>query len=74
MQREQVHLVLDVLLDMGERALRRPVSPEAGQHFRNARRETLLGLRTMLDEAIERIDRAPAAAPAGPTKIPVEEA
>lgn len=73
MRREQVHLILDAVLDMGERALHRPVSPEAGQHFRNARRETLLGLRTMLDEAITRMDQAPAAAPDRPAKIHIEE-
>lgn len=73
MQRQQLHLILDALLDVGERISRPPMPPEAAQHFRAARREALLGLRSLLDAAIERAEAPPApAAPAGPTPIKIE--
>lgn len=75
MRREQVHMMLDVLLDMGQKLVSQyQTPPEAKEHFKSARRETLLGIRAIVDSAIERLDAAPTAAPTGPTKIPVEEA
>jgi len=75
MRREQMHVVLDVLLDMGQRLLERQApSPEARQHFKTARREALLGVRAMVDAAIERADR-PEEAPAAsgrPTAIKID--
>ncbi|HJN18918.1 MAG TPA: hypothetical protein QGH10_25685 [Armatimonadota bacterium] len=39
-------------------------------HFRNARKETLLGIRALIDGCIERIDEV--GQPTGPEKIEVE--
>ncbi|HWI52695.1 MAG TPA: hypothetical protein VNT01_11215 [Symbiobacteriaceae bacterium] len=73
MRREQVHMMLDVLLDMGQRLVARPMPPEVKQHFTAARRETLLGIRAVVDAAIERMDEEPAATAAGPASIKIEE-
>lgn len=73
MQRQQIHLILDALLDVGERLARPPMPSEAAQHFRAARREALLGLRSLLDAAIERAEAPPTPpAPSGPTPIKIE--
>ena len=45
--------------------------PEGKQHVRNARREALLAVRSMLDACIERMDRG-ATVRRTPTKIEVE--
>ena len=45
--------------------------PEGKQHVRNARREGLLAVRSMLDACIERIDRGTTVR-RSPTKIEVE--
>lgn len=42
--------------ERGRRMLDRVVPPEASRHFRNAGREQLLGVRTILDHWINRID------------------
>lgn len=73
MRREEMYRLLDVVLDMGEKLVARPVLPEAKQHFKNARREALLGVRAIVDAAIERMDEQPAAAAAGPASIKIEE-
>ena len=44
--------------DRGRRMMDRVVPPEASRHFRNAGREHLLGLRTIVDHWIRRIDDA----------------
>lgn len=74
MRREQMHMVLDVLLDMGQKlAARQTVAPEAKQHFTAARKEILLGLRTMVDTALDRIDANSAAPqPSSPAAIKIE--
>lgn len=46
------------LKDRGRRMLDRVMPPEAGQHFRNAGREQLLGVRSIVDFWIRRIDDA----------------
>ena len=44
--------------ERGRRMLDRVMPPEAGQHFRNAGREQLLGVRSIVDFWIRRIDDA----------------
>jgi len=46
------------LKDRGRRLMDRVMPPEAGQHFRNAGREQLLGVRSIVDFWIRRIDDA----------------
>ncbi|HYF90704.1 MAG TPA: hypothetical protein VD969_00520 [Symbiobacteriaceae bacterium] len=69
-RRDQLHVALDMLLDLAQKYVTHPVPPGVGSHFRAARREALLGVRAMVDAAIERLDEAPAAA-AGPTSIKI---
>ncbi|MDF2629743.1 MAG: hypothetical protein K0R39_3574 [Symbiobacteriaceae bacterium] len=74
MRREQVHLVLDLFLDMGQKLIARPVPPEVKEHFHAAHKEVLLGVRALVDSAIERMDAAPTppSSPPGPTAIKIE--
>lgn len=72
MRREQVHMLVDALLDLGQSALRRQMPAEASDHFASARREALLGLRALVDGALARQEQEAAAA-SRPTSIPVEE-
>jgi hypothetical protein len=44
------------LRDRGRGLMSRIVPPEAGRHFRNAAREQLLGMRSIVDFWIRRID------------------
>jgi hypothetical protein len=44
------------LRDRGRRMIDRVMPPEASQHFRNAGREQLLGVRAIVDFWIRRID------------------
>lgn len=44
------------LKDRGRRMMDRVIPPEAGRHFRNAGREQLLGVRSIVDFWIRRID------------------
>jgi hypothetical protein len=44
------------LRDRGRGLMSRMVPPEAGRHFRNAGREQLLGVRSIVDFWIRRID------------------
>jgi hypothetical protein len=46
------------LRDRGRRMVDRVVPPEASRHFRNAGREQLLGIRSIVDHWINRIDDA----------------
>jgi hypothetical protein len=46
------------LRDRGRRMMDRVVPPEATRHFRNAGREQLLGIRSIVDHWIHRIDDA----------------
>jgi hypothetical protein len=46
------------LKERGRRMMDRVMPPEAGQHFRNAGREQLLGVRSIVDFWIRRIDLA----------------
>ena len=46
------------LRERGRGAMARVMPPEAGEHFRNAGREQLLGLRSIVDFWIRRIDDA----------------
>ena len=51
------------LRERGRTMLDRVMPPEASRHFRNAGREHLLGVRTIVDHWIRRIDAADARAP-----------
>jgi hypothetical protein len=44
------------LRERGRRMMDRVVPPEASRHFRNAGREQLLGIRSIVDHWIRRID------------------
>jgi len=44
--------------ERGRRMMDRVIPPEAGRHFRNAGREQLLGVRSIVDFWIRRIDDA----------------
>ncbi len=46
------------LRERGRGMMARVVPPEAGQHFRNAGREQLLGVRSIVDFWITRLDEA----------------
>ena len=46
------------LRDRGRKMMDRVVPPEATRHFRNAGREQLLGIRSIVDHWINRIDDA----------------
>lgn len=46
------------LRERGRGMMARVVPPEAGQHFRNAGREQLLGVRSIVDFWISRLDEA----------------
>jgi hypothetical protein len=46
------------LRERGRRMMDRVVPPEASRHFRNAGREQLLGIRSIVDHWINRIDDA----------------
>jgi hypothetical protein len=46
------------LRERGRGAMARVMPPEAGQHFRNAGREQLLGFRSIVDFWIRRLDEA----------------
>lgn len=72
MGREELHRLLDLALDLGQRLIERPGTPAARQHFTNARREALLGVRALVDASLRLLEEESAAAPAGPTPIKVE--
>ncbi|MFZ5815271.1 MAG: hypothetical protein ACOY93_08200 [Bacillota bacterium] len=56
MNRERLHHVIDLLLDMRGALL--PQAPkEAMAHFRNARRESLLGVKVLVEHALERLEQ-----------------
>jgi hypothetical protein len=50
------------LRQRGRTMMDRVIPPEAGDHFRNAGREQLLGIRTIVDFWIRRLDEADARA------------
>lgn len=73
MNRERLHGVIDMLLDMRESLL--PQAPrEAMTHFRNARRESLLGVRVLVEHALEKLEaeEQKARADEGPRSIPLD--
>ncbi|HEY8437048.1 MAG TPA: hypothetical protein VIK65_00420 [Candidatus Limnocylindrales bacterium] len=53
------------LRERGRGAMARVMPPEAGQHFRNAGREQLLGIRSIVDFWISRLDEADSRATRG---------
>jgi hypothetical protein len=56
------------LRDRGRDVMGRVVPPEAGRHFRNAGREQLLGIRSIVDFWIRRIELAEERAEEGPAR------
>jgi hypothetical protein len=48
------------------------VPPEASRHFRNAGREQLLGIRSIVDHWINRIDDAETRATGSPSRTRIE--
>lgn len=68
MQREQVHLLVDTLLDLVQRL---SMPPEAKAHLRTAHREVLLGVRAMIDTAIAGTVEEPPQS--GPRKITLDD-
>lgn len=72
MRREEMHQLLDAVLELGEKLAPRPLQPEVRQHMQAARREVLLGVRAMVDAAIGRTEAQPAAAGVGPASITIE--
>lgn len=60
------------LKERGRRLMDRVMPPEAGQHFRNAGREQLLGVRSIVDFWIRRIDDAESRARVDPGRETIE--
>ena len=60
--------------DRGRKMMDRVVPPEATRHFRNAGREQLLGIRSIVDHWIKRIDDADTRAtdPGGRHRIEID--
>ena len=58
--------------DRGRAMMDRVVPPEAGRHFRNAGREQLLGIRSIVDFWIRRIDDAEAKSGDNPARHRIE--
>lgn len=55
MNRERLHSLIDLVLDMRESLV--PQAPnQAMAHFRNARREGLLGVKALVEHALEKAD------------------
>jgi hypothetical protein len=57
----QIHKIVDDLFDLHSAILPCRRFPEARGHFRSARREVLLGLRAVLDSALNRMEKKEAA-------------
>ncbi|WP_426449516.1 hypothetical protein ACP26L_31510 [Paenibacillus sp. S-38] len=63
--------LLDTLMELQEEVLNEAIPEQTRSHFRSARREALLGIRSLIDEAIERTQERPGgqgAAAQGPGK------
>jgi hypothetical protein len=60
MLRERMHHLVDALFDLHDSVLAGWRPPAARRHFRAARREALLGLRAVLDNAVRRLEEAEA--------------
>lgn len=72
MVRAELHKLVDDLFDLRQAVVGDRVPPEARRHFLAARREALLGVRAVVDHALERLDRQEAGQ--GPAQqIPVED-
>ena len=57
MIRHQIHKLVDDLFNLHSSLLPRKRFPAARGHFRSARREVLLGLRAVLDSALNRMEK-----------------
>lgn len=60
------------LKERGRHLMDRVMPPEASRHFRNAGREQLLGMRSIVDFWIRRIDDAESRAGAEPSRQTIE--
>lgn len=72
MRRDELHRLLDMALDIGQKLIACPVMPEAQRHFKAAKRETLLGIRDVIDTVIARLDDAPKTADDSPLSVKIE--
>ncbi len=74
MNRERLHGMIDLLLDAREAIL--PHAPkEALTHFRTAKKESLLGMKVLVEHALAKVEEEEQRAQAeaeGPKAIPVE--
>jgi hypothetical protein len=60
------------LRDRGRKMMDRVMPPEASRHFRNAGREQLLGIRSIVDHWINRIDDAETRATGSASRTRIE--
>jgi hypothetical protein len=58
MVREQLHKLVDDVLDLRSTLVGDRVPPEARRHFRTARKEALLGVRAVVDHALSRLEQS----------------
>jgi hypothetical protein len=56
MIRDPIHKLVDHLFDLPSSLLPCKRFPEAREHFRSARREVLLALRTVMDRALNQME------------------
>ncbi|MGE5653429.1 MAG: hypothetical protein ACM3ZQ_04050 [Bacillota bacterium] len=70
MRRELIHRFVDELFDLHEN---NPNIREARSHFRSARREVLLGVRSLIDMALEHSAKGDGQSPSGAKTIRVED-
>lgn len=72
MNRERLHGLIDTVLDLRESILPQ-VPKEAKAHFRNARRESLLGVKALVEHHLEKLEAEERQAKdEGPKSIPLE--
>jgi hypothetical protein len=57
MLRDRIHHLVNDLFDLHDSVLACWRPPETRRHFRAARREALLGLRAVLDNAVTRLEK-----------------
>ncbi|SFJ84520.1 hypothetical protein [Thermoflavimicrobium dichotomicum] len=73
LNRQDLHHVLDLLLDMREKLKKDTIPDEARHHFKNALKEQLLGVRVCLDSWIEKLDQKEEVPEKQAKKINIEE-
>lgn len=71
MARDQLHKLVDDLVDLRQALVGDRVPPAKRRHFRPPRKAALLGVRTVVDHALAHLEEAEAKAEA--QTVPVEE-